>query len=81
MEDPARVAMVAVDDRSGGLELYGSRAHQLTPKGISGRGTSTDVDLSGLQVVERLEHQAEVARGLVVHRRDFLSERLVSASA
>src|SRR5215207_6337069 len=43
MEDPARVAMVAVNDRSSGPELYGSRAHQLTPKGISGRGTSTYV--------------------------------------
>src|SRR5687767_5544253 len=59
LEDPARVAVVAVDDRSGGPELYGSRAHQLTPKGIPWRGASTDVDLSSLQVVERPEHQAE----------------------
>src|ERR671920_68520 len=48
LEDPARVAVVAVNDRSGGSELYGSRAHQLTPKGIPGRGTSPDVDLSCL---------------------------------
>src|SRR5918995_3951159 len=59
LEDPARVAVVAVNDRSGGPELYGSRTHQLTPKGIPGRGTSTDVDLSCLQVVERSKHQAE----------------------
>src|SRR5688500_15226702 len=59
LEDPTRVAMVAVHYRSGGPELYGSRAHQLTPEGIPGRGTSTDVDLSCLQVVERPEHQAE----------------------
>src|SRR5918995_4316059 len=58
-EDPARVAVVAVNDRSGGPELYGPRAHKLAPESIPGRGASTDVDLSSLQVVERPEHQAE----------------------
>src|SRR5918998_2412537 len=42
LEDPARVAVVAVNDRSSGPELYGSRAHQLTPKGISGRAAGAD---------------------------------------
>src|ERR671921_2973171 len=48
LEDPARVAVVAVKDRSSRPKVYGARTHQLAPKGIPRRGTSTDVDLSCL---------------------------------
>src|SRR5918992_6052001 len=44
-EDPACVAVIAVNDRSSGPELYSPRAHQLTPKGIPGRAAGADVDL------------------------------------
>ena len=48
LEDPARVAVVAIHDRSGGPKLYGPRTHELTPKCILRRSATTDVDLSGL---------------------------------
>src|SRR5918995_5465308 len=40
LEDPARVAVVAVNDRSSGPKVYGARTHQLTPKGIPRRAAT-----------------------------------------
>jgi hypothetical protein len=56
-QDAVGVAAVTIDHRARRTENPGAGAHQLTPQGVGRRGPGADIDLVGLQIIERLEHQ------------------------
>lgn len=59
VEDVVRVPMIAVEDRTRGLEDASPRTHQATPERVTWRCPGANVHLPRSQVIERPEHEAE----------------------
>ena len=57
--DLVGVAHVAVEHRARGLEVDGPRRHQPAPERVAQRRAGRDVDLVLLEIVQRLEEEAE----------------------
>ena len=60
--DAVYVAGEAVDQRAARAEMLCASRHQFAPQRVARRRAAGDIDLAGLQIVERLEHQAERLR-------------------
>jgi hypothetical protein len=58
-QDTPGVARIAVHDGARCAQLHGARRHQLAPERVARRRAGGDVDLAGLERIERLEHQPE----------------------
>ena len=53
------VANVPIENGAGGAKMLGTSRHQFAEQGIVQRRAGRDVDLTGFEVVKRLEHQPE----------------------